>query len=703
MFRSMSSRFVGGVCLTLAAAAWAANMPQQNVPADISNKLRADLASVLLNAAPDEMIPITIIMKEQASREDIDALGTIADKSVRRRAVIDALKSVTKRTQGGVLDALIKGQSRGEVSGEYLHSLWIVNVVGAKMTRDMAYAIAARDDVGYLNYDRPAGAEVLPVEPPTEGEIPVMATECGVQLMGAPRVWGELGITGANIVVAMIDTGTCIDHPDLRNQIWTNPGEIAGNNIDDDGNGFVDDIHGWSFENNGSSPDINDYNGHGTHTAGTVGGDGAGGTVTGMAPNVQIMTTKFWNSFSGELSVWLCEEYAVENGAHVTSASLGWPHSTNPDRRTWREVCENTIAAGLVVVYAAGNEGCGNPPDNVRTPGDVPSVLTVGATDCGDNQASFTSCGPVTWQNVDPWRDCPHPPGCIKPSIAAPGVDTASCRNNPCNGYWNLSGTSMATPHVAGAVALMLESNPNLSHFEIVTLLEQTARDLGAPGNDNVFGYGRVDAYEAVVAAGGSNPTQGACCFEDGSCAYLFLQECSTAGGQWHYGTDCNSYSCPQPGACCLDDGSCQDLLEADCARLAGSSWSLGDCGSANCPEPGACCVTDDDCQITGPIGCEAAGGDFKGRGTGCNNACPCDKVKKLKASCNLNGTVKVVVKFVDTSYNGERIRIAIGTSEFETGVLVDKAKLVAGPFSGSQTARLVSPACNDTATATCP
>jgi hypothetical protein len=193
-------------------------------------------------------------------------------------------------------------------------------------------------------------------------------------------------------------------------------------------------------------------------------------------------------------------EYAADNGAQVITVSSGWPHSQNPDRRTWREVCEATIAAGVVVIYAAGNEGGGNPPDNVRTPGDVPAVITVGATDCNDVIAGFSSRGPVTWQNVDPWRDWPYPPGLIKPTISAPGVNTLSTSNN-CSGYVSLSGTSMATPHVSGAVALMLEANPTLDHDQVKQILMDTAVDLGPEGMDNDFGAGRVDAYEAVQMA----------------------------------------------------------------------------------------------------------------------------------------------------------------------------------------------------------
>src|SRR5262249_43021436 len=107
-----------------------------------------------------------------------------------------------------------------------------------------------------------------------------------------------------------------------------------------------------------------------------------------------------------------------------------------------------------------------------------------------------SSRGPVTWQNVPPYNDYPYPPGLTKPDVAAPGVNTTS--DNFCSGYTVMSGTSMATPHVAGTVALMVGANPSLTHDQIKQTLEDKAVDLGAPGKDNVYGSGRIDAYEAV-------------------------------------------------------------------------------------------------------------------------------------------------------------------------------------------------------------
>jgi serine protease AprX len=473
-------------------------------------KLADDLVQVMAQADPAMLIPIIIELPERANPADI-ALARQLPKDERRDYIRGLLQPLADRSQRDLLFWLEAEKAAGN-AGEFIRPLWLINVVGVEMKAEAIERLSLRNDVAAVHYDAPIGPEVFPVEPPGPGTGDEGGgggggdgnIECGVDLMGAPQVWNDLGITGQGVVVGVIDTGLCITHPDIANQLWLNADEIPGNNIDDDGNGFIDDIRGWSFDNNGSSSNISDTNGHGTHVSGTVAGDGANGTVTGMAPNSQIMTIKFWNSFSGQLSVWNGMQYGVDNGADVLTASLGWPHSQNPNRPMWREVCENAMAAGVVVVYAAGNEGGFTPPpDQVRTPGDVPDMITAGATNCSDVIASFSSRGPVTWQNIPPYNDWPFPPGKLKPTVSAPGVDTVSLNNN-CSGYRTLSGTSMATPHIAGAIALILEANPALDHWEVKQILKDTAIDLGASGPDNTYGAGRVDAYEAVVAALGA-------------------------------------------------------------------------------------------------------------------------------------------------------------------------------------------------------
>ena len=461
----------------------------------IQSKLRADLGEVLAQTEPGDLVPITVIMREQVPREVIQSARNIENKAVRRAYVINTLKLAAAESQADLLQMLLQQALAGQV--ESLNPMWIHNLVAARVTPETARLVALREDVAYLNYDRPAGVEIFPAVPGEAIDTSVPAIECGVVNMRAPEVWSEFSITGEGVVVGVIDTGLCLTHPDIMNQLWTNPGETPDNGIDDDNNGYIDDVYGWNFENNNNN--LTDYNSHGSHVSGTVAGDGTQGQQSGMAPDAQIMTLKFWNSFSGEQTVWDGMEYGTENGVDIITASVGWPHSVNPDRVTWRTICENSMAAGVVVTYAAGNGGCGNPPDNVTTPGDIPDMISVGAVDCSDFLASFSSCGPSTWEGIFPWNDWPYPPGKLKPTIAAGGVNTLS--HNLCSGYSSKSGTSMATPHVAGALALMLEANPDLDHWECKQILKDTALDLGSQGPDNQFGHGRVDAYEAVVAA----------------------------------------------------------------------------------------------------------------------------------------------------------------------------------------------------------
>lgn len=506
--------FLAGVALWLApgpdevgrAVQHAALAGDAEAQAQVADKLVGDLAARLAAASAMERIPVVISLADQVSSEELKEITAQArTKEERRTLVVSTLQGVAQVSQEGVLAQLEVERQVGHV-GDDIRPLWITNVILAEMNREAIYRIAARSDVESVSEESIIGEEVLPVIWPEKLEIiepdpgPLATIECGVDLIDADRVWTELGITGRGAVVAVIDTGCCWQHPDLINQVWRNPGEIPGNNIDDDRNGFIDDIVGWNFWQNNNDPW--DWGGHGTHVTGTVCGDGTNGRKTGVAPDALFMTLKYYVSFAGEGTVWQSHEYAVANRADIITVSSGWPLGYTSNRARWRQVCEASIAAGVFVNYAAGNE---NGPSNcnnskIRTPGDVPDVNTCGATDCLDRIAGFSSRGPVTWQNVSPYNDWPCPTGKIKPTVAAPGVDTLSTYYD-CRSYIRLSGTSMATPHVAGVAALMLEANPDLDHYGLMRILRDTARDLPPTGDDNDSGKGRVQAYEAVSRA----------------------------------------------------------------------------------------------------------------------------------------------------------------------------------------------------------
>jgi subtilisin family serine protease len=249
-----------------------------------------------------------------------------------------------------------------------------------------------------------------------------------------------------DVVVAVIDTGVDYTHPDLVDNIWTNPGEIAGNGIDDDGNGFIDDIHGWDFANGDADP--MDDNDHGTHCSGTIGGaaNNAQG-VAGVNWNVSIMGLKFLTSGgSGSTADAVsCIEYATLMGVDVMSNSWGGGGAD----ATLEAAIQAAYDADIFFVAAAGNSGSNNDVSpNYPSNYDVPNVIAVLATDHNDN--------PV---NEPGWWSTSY--GATTVDIGAPGLHIWS--TTPGNTYSDFSGTSMATPHVAGAMAMLRGRFPNIS------------------------------------------------------------------------------------------------------------------------------------------------------------------------------------------------------------------------------------------------
>jgi subtilisin family serine protease len=287
----------------------------------------------------------------------------------------------------------------------------------------------------------------------------------------APEAW-DLCTGSADVVVAVVDTGVDYTHPDLASNIWINTDEIAGNGIDDDHNGYIDDVRGWDFYNKDNNP--MDDNNHGTHCAGTIGGVGSNGIgVSGVMWNVKIMPLKFLSSSgsgytSDAVSAIL---YANANGANVISNSWGGSgYSTT---------LKNAIdASPAVVVCAAGNSGV-NADTAPMYPAAYSSanIISVAATDSRDLKASFSNYG-VT--SVD---------------VAAPGVSIYSTLKG--GSYGSMSGTSMATPHVAGLAGLLKAGNPALSNLEIKNLILSNC-DVLPSLQGKVLTSGRINAYKAL-------------------------------------------------------------------------------------------------------------------------------------------------------------------------------------------------------------
>eukprot|EP00913_Durusdinium_trenchii_P008968 g8434.t1 len=278
-----------------------------------------------------------------------------------------------------------------------------------------------------------------------------------------------------SVVVAVIDTGIDYAHTDLAANMWFNSGEIPWNGVDDDGNGFVDDVHGYDFVNNDGDP--SDDHGHGTHVAGTIAAVGDNGTgVVGVAPGVRLMALKFLDAAgNGYISDAVrALDYAVAMGATISNNSWGGGVYSS----AMVTAISNAKSAEHIFVAAAGNRALNN-DYNASYPASYPNdnIVAVAATDRNDNRSSFSNIGPTS---VD---------------LAAPGSSVYSTL--PGNQYGVYSGTSMASPHVAGVIALVRSQHPDWSYRQVIDQVLNTVDPLPSL-NDRILTGGRVNAARAV-------------------------------------------------------------------------------------------------------------------------------------------------------------------------------------------------------------
>jgi len=463
------------------------------------------LESQLSDLKGDDTIKVLVVMSEQTDIQslDLELHNAKTNFDVRHRIVLETLQERANRTQVDLLASLENNKANGGILGYTPH--WIVNGVVVVGTVDAIRRLAARPDVERIEADL-----VVELIEPVQSDKKIrqdkdangIGITPGVVAVGAPRVWNDLGIDGSGVVVGILDTGVDGNHPALGAR-WRGH--------------FAPASECWLDAANLGDPDFPvDQHYHGTHVMGTITGQAPDDTI-GVAPGALWIATNIINSSTGA---------AFDNGV---IASLEWMADPDGDPGTiidvpavvqnswgvnenfsgyydcdsrWWDAIDGCEAAGVCLTWSAGNEGPGG--TSLRSPADradsPTNCFSVGSTQPNPPYeiSSFSSRGPS---------------GCggayaMKPEISAPGSDIYS--SQPGGGYQYLSGTSMAGPHVAGVVALMKASNPSIDVITIKEVIMATAIDLGPPGEENTYGHGFIDAYEAVLAVmGGIGSVEG--------------------------------------------------------------------------------------------------------------------------------------------------------------------------------------------------
>jgi len=297
--------------------------------------------------------------------------------------------------------------------------------------------------------------------------------------INAPKAW-DLNTGSGNVVIAVIDSGIDYTHPDLKDRVWMNKNEISGNNIDDDGNGYVDDVMGWNFISNTNDP--LDELGHGTHCAGIIGAEGNNGIgISGVCWNCSIMPLKIFSKF-GDTDLGLIARalaYAADNGANVISMSWG----STGFSQLLKDSIDYAYSKGVVLVAAAGNSGGAYK----EYPAALDNVISVAALNRDNSRAFFSTYGS--------WVDVAAPGEDIYSTTPTYHVTLNDAPYNLAMNYGYASGTSMACPMVAGLAGLILSKNPGMTQEEIKTLIRSAVSKVDSC---TYIGTGNINAFKCL-------------------------------------------------------------------------------------------------------------------------------------------------------------------------------------------------------------
>ncbi len=474
--------------------------PLSQIERGLLAKIEPQLMKQLLTAP--ETVPFIVYLEAKTDVQTVaaSALGA-SDQGqdqelVKRTAIVAALQQTARDSQTGVLQLLTRSAAPGGLSGQSaatseINALWIVNGVAARGTLETVLALAARPEVEMVRLDKEIRLNVPDLYPArltrSTGLLPLrQAPQWGIAKVRADLVQQALGIDGSGVVVANVDSGVDWQHPDLQSSYrgYSGPGHLPQH------------VGNWYDATGGGATYPVDGNGHGTHTMGTI----VGGNGVGVAPGSRWIAVRAFNSFGSAQNSWLHDAYQwllAPNGDPTLAPDVvnnSWSNNNGSNTEFEADI-QALLNAGIYPVFSAGNNGPQS--GSVGSPASLDSAFAVGATDIEDAVTNFSGRGPSAWDK-------------LKPEISAPGKEVVS--TFPGGAYGTLDGTSMAAPHVAGLAALMLQAKPGLRADlpAISEVMTTTAVPLGDPVPNNNYGWGRIDAYNAVMAVAGSGTLRGA-------------------------------------------------------------------------------------------------------------------------------------------------------------------------------------------------
>ncbi|MCK0159586.1 S8 family peptidase [Allomuricauda sp. F6463D] len=422
-----------------------------------------------------------------------------------RSEVTSTLKEISNMAFGKVESKLKAMEQSGVLTNINQH--WIISGFSCNVAPEGIAALKKLENVAFIFKKQPSivpkgnnmGPEYLESIPVSNfNPKEVESYPWNIEKIRAPEVWDEFGITGKGVLNVVHDSGFKLDIPPLASNIYTNKGEIPGNGIDDDGNGYIDDYHGFHFDQgkaNLNEPNIRRAtNIHGNLCAAMIVGTYETGTkkAIGVAPGAN------WAPLIGVNHIEDAIEWAIEQGADTYSMSFSHPN-LGEYRTHWRKILEQGTLCGVVFISGAGNFAAGNSfapiPVQMRNPEDIPNAV-LGVAGIGEDgqRPAFSSQGPVEWNTAYYREGLVNKPDFTTINYKVPCVDPEGKLLNMA------SGNSLAGPHTAGIVSLMLSANPDLLPWEIKSILLSIAEDIGDPGFDYQSGHGFINAYDAVNA-----------------------------------------------------------------------------------------------------------------------------------------------------------------------------------------------------------